>query len=117
MLGTIEPTSGGNMLAFITASGSPPAKYHQSLNVITQLPDIARPIVRLQYRHCVLADAPLRQSRLLGNLVHKIVYEVGNILAPLGQRGHTDRNNRKPMIEIFAKLAFGDQRLEIARRR
>src|SRR5215467_6428245 len=26
MLGTIEPTSGGNMLAFITASGSPPAR-------------------------------------------------------------------------------------------
>src|SRR5262249_56267681 len=26
MLGTIDPTSGGNMLAFITASGSPPAR-------------------------------------------------------------------------------------------
>ena len=26
MLGTIDPTSGGSMLAFITASGSPPAR-------------------------------------------------------------------------------------------
>ena len=90
---------------------------HQPLDVVAQLPDVARPIVRLQHRHGVLADAPLRQSGRLRNLVHEIVDEVGNILAPLGQRRHADRHNRKPMIEIFAEFALGDHRLEVARRR
>ena len=29
---------------------------------------------------------------------------------------YADRNDRKPMIQVFAKFAFGDQRLEITRR-
>ena len=105
------------MLAFITASGSPPARIINRSMLLRSCLTLPGQLCDCSNRHCVLADAPLRQSGRLGNLVHKIVDEVGNILAPLGQRGHTDRNNRKPMIEIFAKLAFGDQRFEIARRR
>ncbi len=109
MLGTIEPTSGGSMLAFITASGSPPGKNHQPLDIVAQLSHIAGPIVRLQDCHGVLADTALRQAGRQRNLVHEIVDEIGNIFAPLGQRRHADRHDRKTMVEVLAEFTLGDQ--------
>src|SRR5262245_55319738 len=38
---------------------------HQSLDVVTQLPDIARPVVRLEHGHGVFADTSFWQSRRL----------------------------------------------------
>ena len=60
--GTIEPTSCGSMSAVITASGSPPARIISALDVVAQLTHVARPVVRLQHGHGILADHALRQA-------------------------------------------------------
>ncbi len=87
---------------------------HQPLDVVAQLAHVARPVVRLQHGHRVLADAALRQAGRLRDLVHEIVDQLGNVLAPLGQRRHADRHHRQAVIEILAEAAVGDLRLEIA---
>ena len=51
------------------------------------------------------------------NLVHEIVDEIRDIFAPLGQRRHADRHDRKTMIEVLAEFTLGDQCFEIARGR
>ena len=117
MLGTIEPTSGGSMLALSTASGIAAGQNHQPLDIVAQLAHVARPVVRLQHRHGVLADAPLGQAGRLRNLVHEIVDQVGDVLAPLGQRRHADRHHRQAVIEVLAEFSVGDLRFEIARGR
>ena len=87
---------------------------HQPLDVVAQLADVARPVVRLQHRHGVVADLALRQAGRLRNLLHEIVDEIGNVLAPLGQRRHADRHHRQPVIEVLAEAAGGDLGLDVA---
>jgi hypothetical protein len=66
---------------------------HQPLDIVAQLAHVARPVVALQHRHGVVADAALGKSRGLRNLVHEVVDQAGNVLAPLGQRRHADRHH------------------------
>ena len=58
---------------------------HQPLHVVAQLPHIAGPVMGLQHRHGVVADAPFRQAGRLGNLLHEMLDQLGHVLAPLGQ--------------------------------
>ena len=73
--------------------------------------------MRLQHRHCVFADPPLRQACRCGNLIHEIFDQFRNILAPLRERRYADRHDRQPVIEVFAEFSFGNLGFEIARRR
>ena len=90
---------------------------HHPLDIVAQLADVARPDMRLQHRHRVLADLPLRQAGRERDLVHEIVDQFGNVLAPLRQRRHPDRHHRQPVIEILAEAALGDLLFEVARGR
>ena len=67
---------------------------HQPLHVVAQLAHVAGPVVRLQYRHGILADQALRQPCRLGNLLHEIIDELRHVVAPLGERRHADRHDR-----------------------
>ena len=98
----------------ITASGSPPAQNHQPFDIVAQLPDVAGPVMRLQHGHRIVADVALGQAGDLRNLRHEIFDELGNVLAPLGQRRHADRHDRQPMIEILAEFSVRDIGLEVA---
>ena len=60
------------MSAVITASSVAAGENHQPLHVVAELAHIAGPVVGLQHRHGVVADAPLRQAGRLGNLFHEI---------------------------------------------
>ena len=92
-------------------------KDHQPFDVVAQLAHVARPVVRLQHRHGVLADLPLGQAGGLRNLLHEIFDELRNVLAALRQRRHADRHDRQAVIEILAEFAGGDLRLDVARGR
>ncbi len=61
MLGTIEPTSCGSMLEVIDRIRPAAGQDHQPLDVVAKLADVARPDMRLQHGHGVLAD--LRRGR------------------------------------------------------
>jgi hypothetical protein len=105
--GTIEPTSCGSMSAVMTASGSPPAR-------IISRSTLLRSWRTLPGQSCdcstAIASSPIwRFGRpVAANLVHEIVDQLGNVLAPLGQRRHADRHHRQPVIEILAEAPFGD---------
>ena len=100
------------MIDFRIAAGQD----HQPLDIVAQLADVARPVMRLQHRHRVLADPALRQAGRGRDLVHEIVDQIGDILAPLRQRRHADRHDGQPVIKVLAEPPVGDLRLQIARR-
>ncbi len=68
----------------------------------------------MQYRHRVLADLAFRQAGVGRNLIHEIVDQFGDVLAPLRQRRDADRHYRQPVIEIFAEPARGDLFFQVA---
>ena len=55
--GMTSPISAGNRSAIGASTSSPRASYDQALDVVAQLADVARPIMRLQHGHGVVADA------------------------------------------------------------
>ena len=63
--------------------GSTAGQDHHPLDVVAQLADVARPDMRLQHRHRVLADLTLRQTGGERNLIHEVLDQFGNVLAPL----------------------------------
>ena len=87
---------------------------HQAFDIVAQLADVPRPVVRLQHRHRVGGDSARRHAHCGGDLLKKIMHELGNILAPLGERGDADRHHREAMEEIFAKMTVSDRLGEIA---
>src|SRR6202453_339792 len=89
-------------------------KDHKPLYIVTKLPDIPRPVVRLQDGQRVRADVPLGESRVLRYLDHEIFDEFGNVLAAIGKAGHADRHHRQPMIEILAKFSGRDIGFDVA---
>src|SRR5262249_53754526 len=87
---------------------------YEPFNVVSPLPQIAGPVVRLQQGHRTLADQTLGQACRLGDLMHEIFDEAWNILAALGQRRNANGHHGKAMIEIFAELARGDLSFDVA---
>ena len=63
------------------------------------------------------ADPARREAHAGGDLLHEILDEFGDVLAPLGERGHADRHDRQAVEEVLAELAFGDRLGEVAARR
>ena len=110
----MEPTSGGSMAAVITASGSPPAR-------IISRSTLLRSWRTLPGQSCdcstASASAPIvRLGRpvICEICVHEIFDQLGNVLAPLGERRHADRHHREPVIEILAEFAGGDIGFDVA---
>ena len=106
--GTIEPTSCGSMLALMTASGSPPAR-------IISRSTLLRSWRTLPGQSCdcstAIASSPiLRRGRPVDCDICSMKWstQVGNVLAPFGQRRHADRHHREAVIEILAEAAGGD---------
>src|SRR5262249_24369668 len=50
---------------------------------------------------------------LAAEVVHVMAYEQRNILGALAQRGHIDRDDGEPEVEVFAETTFLDFFLEI----
>ena len=84
------------------------------LDDVAQLAHIARPVVRLQHGHGVVADQPLGQAGRERDLLHEIFDQMRNVLAALGQRRHAHRYDREAVIEVLAELAGRDLGLDVA---
>ena len=51
------------------------------------------------------------------NLLHEIEHEIGDVLAPFGERRHPHRHHREPVIEVLAEFAGRDIGFDVARGR
>src|SRR6185312_8486321 len=90
---------------------------HDALDIVAELADVAGPHMRLQYRHRILADLPLRQAGRRRYLVHEIVNQFRDVLAAFRQRRNADRHHRQPVVEILTESPFGNLFLQVARGR
>src|SRR5690606_30113928 len=68
---------------------------------------------RLQHGKRVVADAARADARLARNLLHEVVDQIGDVLAPLGQPRHHDGDDGETVIEVLPETAFGDHPLEV----
>ena len=66
MVGTRAPTSCGSMLALDGGFRVAACQNQEAFDIVAQLADVARPVVRLQHRERVLADRPAWAGRWSG---------------------------------------------------
>ena len=59
------------------------------------------------------ADSGGARAHLLHRLGDEVVGQLGDILAPLAQRRHLDRNHAQPKVQVLAEFPRGDQGLEV----
>ncbi len=90
------------------------------LDDVLELAHVAAPWPRLERLDG--APAPPRHRRAglpvpcpVG--LQEMLRQQRDVLRPLPERRNPDRHHRQTMIEVLTKLAFGNQRLEITRRR
>ena len=114
--GTSVADSAGSMSAVISPSGIARGQDHQPLDIVAQLADVARPVVQLQNGQRVVGDLTARHAGRQRHLFHEIFDQLGNVLAPLGQRGNADRHHDEPVEEVFAQRPLLDRRRQIAAR-
>ena len=72
--------------------------------------DIARPVIGLQRRQRVLADAPRRHAGTLRGALHEMARQHGHVLAAFAQRRHAQRDHVEAIEQILAEAAGGDLR-------
>ena len=104
--GRISPISFGSMSAVMTASGSPRVR-------IISRSTLLRSWRRFPGQSCAcstaIASSPiLRSGRpvALESCAHEIGYQLGDVLAPLGKRGHAQRHDAQPMEKVLAEAPF-----------
>ena len=79
------------------------------LDDVPQLADVARPVIGLERGHRVGRRRCGVGTPLLGGVARgEMADELGNVLAPLGERRQVHRNDVQPVIEILAEPAGGD---------
>src|SRR6266542_3718447 len=84
--------------------------HYRALNRILEFTNVTRPGVSLKQRQDVWSDL-LRYfaAILFVVLFDKMLGQRQNVLAPVAQGRQLDRNNRQPVIEIFAKCSLLDR--------
>src|SRR5579871_185143 len=89
----------------------------QPFDGVPQLADVALPPVALQRFNRRVGD-PLRPHVVLAaEVVHVVPHEQRDVVGPLAQRRHVDRDDRQAEVEILAEAAFLDLLLEVLVRR
>ena len=86
---------------------------HQPLDDVAQLADVTRPGIALQDGQGRglerLDPAPV----LARELRHEVVGQQTDVVRTVAQRGHEDRNDVQPEVEILAKAAAANFRLKV----
>ena len=84
-----------------TSSVGPAREDHGALDQVLQLADVARPVVARQRLHRLGRD---RLDRLLHpprELLREVAHQHRDVLAPLAQRRHVDREDVEPVEEVL----------------
>src|SRR5690606_41345531 len=91
---------GGARHALSLHDALPICQDHQALDVVLELTNVARPVVRLQHGERVVADTSRPNTGLAGDLAHETVDQERYILAPLGERRHKDRHEDRKSTRL-----------------
>ena len=70
-----------------------------------ELADVAGPVVRLQVPHRALGDPENGPAQLAAVLLHEVLHEPRDVLSPLAQGRHRDREDVEPVPEVLAEAA------------
>ena len=87
---------------------------HRALDDVAQLADVAGPGIRLQRGHVVPGDRLDALAERLRELLDEAPDQQRNVLGPLAQRRHADREDVEPVVQVLAERPRRDQLLEIA---
>ncbi len=71
---------GGDRLRCIVARED-----EQTLHDVAELADIARPVMRLKHRHCIVADLAHRQTGSRGEMLHEVRDKKRDVVATFCQ--------------------------------
>ena len=86
---------------------------HGPLNLIAQLPHVARPPVLGQHVERVRAQLHVGFVEPLRRVAQEERAEVRNLLAPIAQRRDVDADDAEAVVQILAESALGHALLEI----
>src|SRR5215213_8916170 len=89
----------------------------RALDGVFELPDVARPIIRLKIPHRVFRDAELRAAGVVAVLFEEMLNQVGYVRPARAQGRHLDRYDAYAIEEVVAERAVFDHVREIAIRR
>src|SRR5277367_4055897 len=85
-----------------------------ALDFVTQLADISGPFeLNQQLDRCRVHTVDALVVAL-GGATHKAARDYWNIVAPVAERRHPDRERREPIVKVFAKCTGIDLRLQVA---
>ncbi len=87
---------------------------HEVLAEIPEFADVPRPFVRRKRRHRLRRDADLRQRIFACKKLQIVVDQNRNIRRALSQRWKHQRDNREPVVKIFAERSLFYHFREIA---
>src|SRR5436190_2183210 len=88
------------------------AQQDRALDHVFELPDVPRPIVRLQLPERLAGDVGHVLPELGGEALQEVVDQQGDVLPAVAQRRHVDRDDVEPVIEVLPEPLLLDQLLE-----
>ena len=97
----------------IRGNARPLGDDHGPLDDILQLPDVTGPGVSFEDFKGIVVNLVDGLAGAAGVHLEKVHGQLGNVLAPLPERRHGDRDDIEAVIEVFAELGFRDQTFEI----
>lgn len=88
-------------------------QYNEPLDHISELSDIATPLLLRQHCNSLRFNTFYRYSILSADTLQEVIYEDCNIAFSLAQRWHFNQDYADAMIQIFAKISFANLLFEI----
>src|SRR6202035_819558 len=84
-----------------------------SLNHVLQFADITRPGIRLKQSEALFVHSLKALSNFPGETIDEVLYQQGNVFSSFAQRGHFNRKNVEPVIQVAAEHARSDGSLQV----
>src|SRR5438128_2616044 len=94
-----------------------PGQHDRAVEHVLELADVAGPIVAREHLEGAGGHATHVAVALARDLADEVLDERGNVLSPLAQRRHVDRDHVEPVVEILTERARPDGGFQIYFRR
>ena len=91
----------------------PRGEDHRALDDVLQLADVAGPVIRAERGHGRLTDPAERLPDLARGLARAVLGEERDVLGPLPQRRHPDREHVEPEEEVGAEPPLAHRFLQV----
>ena len=112
---TYRPGRGGEArkLEVGEAEQAPASEDHRALDDVLQLADVSGPAIPAEHGHRRLVDPLDRLADLARVLARPVLGKERDVLGPLPQRRHPDREHVEPEEQVRAEPAFADRFLQV----